>query len=576
MNTFVRKKLLIIAFLILSIVMLPKNMVLAETITNDRGTFTYSDPREDDDGPDVETLRFHITHYGTTNEGVLCGTNPSEFQHKNEVHGWNEIKIDGEYYAVIAGATHYMHREPPTRKNYEWFWSKQFDHIHYFRTEPGMGAEKCERISFKFEDESFDSNVYKGAILDTGGPLMFPQYYTGFEPDVNILDFYYTGVDVPGANNQKANEVNGKIILVSTDGSFDKNSKSGSNSDTDEISLSDKISNFISTMVLIPAGDSIQKLIDQAGADLTEKDANTILYTRQNLESINNIFHKEIQIDSVDKKVDAPTLKKEDISNTLENRESETEEIFTSTTMIPAIPMDIYSMTATQVKIFDLDFLNSNTTNDNGTWLLYRNFVNSFSHIVVYICSALLIGMIIWRSILLTTSVSINNPKMAVDSKKIMDNFVKAIVLIVGVYLFSALMISTYKYFTSIATGGSLTRFPIRITVKDVYAFNTNFISVVRYFTLSTNISQKFGWSLLYFFFAVLNAIWFGFMFLRMFAIGILIILAPINAVTTMVNISKNAKQNGILSINGWMILFSIVLWIPFVVTLIISIALRI
>ena len=184
--------------------------------------------------------------------------------------------------------------------------------------------------------------------------------------------------------------------------------------------------------------------------------------------------------------------------------------------------------------------------------------------------------MIIWRSILLTTSISINNPKMAVDSKKIMDNFVKAIVLIVGVYLFLALMISTYKYFTSIATGGSLTRFPIRITVKDVYAFNTNFISVVRYFTLSTNISQKFGWSLLYFFFAVLNAIWFGFMFLRMFAIGILIILAPINAVTTMVNISKNAKQNGILSINGWMILFSIVLWIPFVVTLIISIALRI
>ena len=244
--------------------------------------------------------------------------------------------------------------------------------------------------------------------------------------------------------------------------------------------------------------------------------------------------------------------------------------------MIPAIPMDIYSMTATQVKIFDLDFLNNNTTNDNGTWLLYRNFVNSFSHIVVYICSALLIGMIIWRSILLTTSISINNPKMAVDSKKIMDNFVKAIVLIVGVYLFLALMISTYKYFTSIATGGSLTRFPIRITVKDVYAFNTNFISVVRYFTLSTNISQKFGWSLLYFFFAVLNAIWFGFMFLRMIAIGILIILAPINAVTTMVNISKNAKQNGILSINGWMILFSIVLWIPFVVTLIISIALRI
>ena len=575
MNTLLRKKLFIVTIILLSIIILPKNYVFAETITNDRGTYTYSEPREDDDGPDVETLRFQITYYGATGEGTLCGTSPLEFQHQNEIHGWNEIEIDGEYYAVIAAATHYMHREPPTRQNYQWFWSKQFDHIHYFRTEVDIGADKCERIEFKFEDESFDSNVYKGAILDTGGPQMFPQYYTGFEPDVNILDFYYTGGDVPGVNLPKANEVNGKIILVSMDGSFGKNAKSGSNSE-DEISLADKIANYIAEMVLIPAGDTIQKLLDQAGADLTEKDANTILYTRQNLESINNIFYKEIQIDSVNKKVDVPTLKDEEISNVLENKNTETEEIFTSTTMIPAIPMDIYSMTATQVKLFDLDFLNNNTTNDNKAWLLYRNIVNSFSHIVVYICSALLMGMIIWRSILLTTSISINNPKIALESRKIIDNFVNAIVVIVGVYLFSALMISTYKYFTSIATGGSLTRFPIRLTVKDVYAFNTNSISIIRYYTQSSNISQKFGWSLLYFFIAFLNALWFGFMYLRMIIMGALIIIAPINAVTTMVNTSKNANQNGILSINGWMKLFSIVLWIPFGVTLIISIALRI
>ena len=182
------KILFVFMIIVLSIFLFPLNVIFAGSATGKDGVeYTYSDTDDGSDGPDVEDIRFQITYYGASGEGTLSGTTPDKFRHQNEKHKWNEIEIDGEYYAVIAGATHWMikHGGGP------WYWTKKFDHIHYFKTDTGMSPQECEKIQFKFEDQNFDSEVYKGVILDTGGPQMFPQNYSGFETKANILDFYY-------------------------------------------------------------------------------------------------------------------------------------------------------------------------------------------------------------------------------------------------------------------------------------------------------------------------------------------------------------------------------------------------
>ena len=115
MNKRIKITLVIFVLLIFFIIILHTNFVLAGSITNEKGTYTYSETDDGTDGPDVENLRFHITIYGDPGEGTLNGSTLEDFKHVNEEHGWNEIEIDGEYYAVLAGATHYLLK--PERKN---------------------------------------------------------------------------------------------------------------------------------------------------------------------------------------------------------------------------------------------------------------------------------------------------------------------------------------------------------------------------------------------------------------------------------------------------------------------------
>ena len=74
-----------------------------------------------------------------------------------------------------------------------------------------------------------------------------------------------------------------------------------------------------------------------------------------------------------------------------------------------------------------------------------------------------------------------------------MDNYVKAVAIMVGVYLFSSLMINLYYYATSLITNDNTTFFPVRLLVQNTYSFNTNIISAIRYHTLSTNILDAYG-----------------------------------------------------------------------------------
>ena len=236
------------------------NYVFADTFTNNQGdTYTYTpipqgEMDDGNDGPNVENLRFQLTVYGSNGEGTLNGTPASEFKYKNDKHGWNEMELNGKRYAIFAGATHWMMKYGHLNPTNYWFYHAKFDHIHYFKTWDSMPAENCEKIQFKFEDTNYDTEVYNGIILDTGDAMMFPganEWSPGFyQKNVNALDIYYSGVDSGQSNSQASGPdgVNGKIVKITMNGSFSSNStnSTGSSDSSDkELTLGEKIMNFI-------------------------------------------------------------------------------------------------------------------------------------------------------------------------------------------------------------------------------------------------------------------------------------------------------------------------------------------
>ena len=569
------KHVLLFITIFLFIFLLPYNGVYAEEETINGKTYSYTTTDDGSNAVSLESVKFKLTCYGDGAGGssFFCGLSSANLAGYDEKYGWGYFEIDGERYVAMAGALHdYI-------SSGEWSSilgvgasGRKYNHVYYFNTGYNTPLDQCEKFQFKFENQEFDSNVYNGVIVDTGPAMMLPQAYS-FYNDVencNAIDVYM------GANGESIGEsspISGQVIVATSNGSFSSN-KSSQNED---LGFIEWLMDIFAKYIHIPIGDSIQKIIDEVGADLTEEEAKNILYTKQSIKSLSNPFNKEILIEDANSKKEITAINTQNIPNQIQNKDGETEEVFTPTTLVPAIPMDVYTMTTTNVKLFDIDFLNNNNNNDNKFWIKYRNLVNTASHIAMYLCAALLIGMLIWRSIVYILSIYNDKTESAKKSIKIMDNFAKAVALLVGIYLFSTLMIYFYNYLTSIISGGFLTRFPIRFIVKDVYSFNTNIISGIRYQTLSSRIIGEYVWSWVYLGMSILNGIYFMFMFMRMIVIGLLIIIAPITAITTMQNTLQNeATTSGLFHINGWIKAFLGVLWLPFIVTIVMGLFLRI
>lgn len=569
--------LMFIMISILCIFLLPYNIVFAEEETINGQNLTYTTTDDGSNTVSLDSVKFKLTCYGDGKggSGFFCGLTSSDLAGYDEKYGWGYFEINGERYVAMAGALHdYISSSEWSSENGGFGAAgRKYNHIYYFKTGYNTSLEDCEKIQFKFENQDFDSNVYNGVIVDTGPAMMLPQamsFYNDVE-NCNAIDIYM-GAD--GETTGLTSPISGQVIIASSDGSFKSDLKKSSK---DEIGFVEWLMDIFARYIHIPVGDGIQKIIDEAGTNLTEQEAKKILYSKQDLLSKNNIFYRYIEADTASSDKKTQTIKKLDISNELKNKDGETEEIFKSDTQIPVIPMDAYTMTTSNVELFNVNFL-GNTTSKNNFWNLYKNLVNTLSHVVIYICSALLIGMLIWRSILLITSIHSDNSKLASESKAIMDNFVKAIVLIVGLYLFSTIMVYLYEYLTSLLSGETETLFNIRFVVNDVYSFNTNIISGVRYHTLSSNIGMEYKWSWIYLITALINGFWFLFMFLRMIVIGALVIISPITAVTTMGSTAKTKENStaGIFFIDGWIKAFLVVLWSPMIVTAVMSIFLRI
>ena len=384
-----QKILLTISF-ILIIFLLPNNKVYAEEEIINGKSYTYTTNDDGSSGVSIDSIEIKLTCYGDAagGSGFFCGLSSADLSGYDEKYGWGYFEINGERYVAMAGA---LHDYIPSS---EWGGSeragRKYNHIYYFKTGYNTQLNECEKIQFKFKDQNFDSNVYNGIIVDTGPAMMFPQnprysFYNDVE-NCNAIDVYM-GPD--GETTGNNSPISGKVIYASSDGSF----KTTKSSDEDLTFLEKiggnlaKFHNFV--------GDFIQIFLDKTGTDLTAQEAKRLLYDKNDLKSSSNKFYKEIQVADSTETIETKTLKSEPISNTIENQDGQKEEIFNKNTKIPVIPIDVYSMVATDIKILDIDFLSNNKQNDNKLWNLYRNVISVTSHSVLYICTALIIGIII-------------------------------------------------------------------------------------------------------------------------------------------------------------------------------------
>lgn len=564
------KKIILIISFILIIFLLPNNKVYAEEETVNGKSYTYTTSDDGSSGVSLDSVEIKLTCYGDAagGSGFFCGLSSANLAGYDEKYGWGYFEINGERYVAMAGA---LHDYIPSS---EWGGSeragRKYNHIYYFKTGYNTPLDNCEKIQFKFKDQNFDSNVYNGIIVDTGPAMMFPQnprysFYNDVE-NCNAIDVYMgPNGETTGANSP----ISGQIIYASSDGSF----KTTESSEEDLTLLEKIVGNLAKFHIFL--GDLIQKFLDKTGTDLTAQEAQRLLFDKNDLKSASNKFYKEIQVANPTETIKTKTLKNEAISNTIENQDGQKEEVFNEKTKIPVIPIDIYSIVATDIKLLDIDFLSNNKQNDNKLWNLYRNVVSVVSHSVLYICTALIIGIIIYRSILLVMSSYTSNPTVAEQSKKIINNLVKGVIYIVAVYLIIAIMINFYKLVISAITTDTASKYIIRFNVNQVYSFNTNIIGGARYLTQSTNIAMSYGWSWAYLAMAVFDLFCFLIMFVRTFLIGIFVITAPITAIVK-INETDTQARRGLFYIGNWMKAFLIILWIPFLVAGLLSLLLHI
>ena len=415
------EKCIIIVLTVLFVCLFPSLTVFAtgdhSTTGADGKTYTYSIDDDGTDGPDVSTLRFELTIFGGNQ--LATGLTDDSFT-TNSKYGWREYEKDGVKYVVLCGATHEMLAYSKNRADEYWFYGAKFDHIHYFH--------HYDTIQFKFEDQNFDSEVYNGMILESGDAMMFPQHqFYKRESGINMFDVYF------GANGESdsiEDKISGKVVLATMDGTFSSNAGK-----TNSQSKKNMIAEFFAG-VFHGIGDAIQMALDFAGTNMEWKDAKKLTYSKGDIEADKKINDK-IQVedassneeDDKDQK-DYKTIKEANISSTADNRKGQKETIYASDTEIPVMPIDFYSSSIDKVKLFDINFYNTKSNNSNKLWKGIRAFVSGASHIAMYIAAALLLTMLICRSILFVRSALGDNPQGAFESRQIMDNFIRAVFII--------------------------------------------------------------------------------------------------------------------------------------------------
>ena len=476
----------------------------------------------DDDGPDVKdsNIVWKLTCYSGENLGGT-GFSESDFT-TNEKYGWCEYEKDGVKYVVLAAATHELLNsgEVSATRN---------DKIHYF--------SYYDTVQFNFADKNFDSNTYNGIILDSCGASMDPTAY-GHKSNEQILDVYFK-------SSTYSTKISGQQVELSMDGTFSSNAGK-SNSTTKGKLLLELIQWGCQGF-----GNGIQRALNWA-AGISKEDRKKLTYTRADIEADSEL-NEQIQVadaisdannDEILNSKDYNVMKTINLKSTADNKKGQSETIYTADTEIPVIRTEFYSTSVTDMKILNINFFDkNNSSNSNSAWKVIRSIVASASHIVMYIAAALLLTMIIWRSIRFVHSSLRDNPEGAYESRQVMDNFIKSVLLIGFIYLIMAFLYYFCNQIIKILANGNESIYLLRVNVEGVYSFNTNVMGFLKYMTLNSDLHASAGYSFLYAFLEIFNLGWFGVMFVRMILIGVLVIIAPLTAVHSM---SERGPEDGV------------------------------
>ena len=341
----------------------------------------------------------------------------------------------------------------------------------------------------------------------------------------------------------------------------------------------------LSKFLLSPLGNLINIGLNNICSDLSGAKADTLLYTKDDIEN-NSSLKKEIDVKDEEKKEDGTEENNEDnenddnikiepgtfyISNATYNKSGESEEVFTKDTPIPAIPLDIYTLSSGRVQMLDINFWKVNETNSNNVWNYIKDIIDSFAHIVLYISIGLIITMLIWRSVHFVYATMTGQPEKAQKSKKIMDNLFIVVLMVIGIYLFMIMCTLLHDMALNYIFSKD-SDYPIRVVVDGVYSFNSTLTGTIKYLSLSSNISHQLGWSIAYLVFSFVCGVYFVLMYFRMLILGVLSIVAPLTAVMKMSGLSEGKGLVNILHFKNWVKLYLRFTYIPVVIALAIHI----
>lgn len=209
---------------------------------------------------------------------------------------------------------------------------------------------------------------------------------------------------------------------------------------------------------------------------------------------------------------------------------TETEYKFSRSTLIPVIPVDVFTIARGNIEIFDPNFLIVDTTihNDpNSAWVKIRRLVTIINRSLIFITAALLVTGLIWHAIhIVWGSITPNQRR---DHMAGIQRFATSLLLLIGTVIIIAIGVYVNKMlskYNNIDLGHD--ELPIRVNVKEAdYSFSTTKTGVIRYMAQIENpnlFGIKIVYTLEYTVLALINfvsAFFFGTrMFLMMFGAG--------------------------------------------------------
>lgn len=244
---------------------------------------------------------------------------------------------------------------------------------------------------------------------------------------------------------------------------------------------------------------------------------------------------------------------------------------YTEDTEIPVMIGDVYNIAMNRLDFLDTNFLTGNKEtkansknskhDDNSTWSLLRSFITILMHATIYIASGLLIMILIWNGFQIVRH-SMDNPQEKAKYQEALEDFAKAVAMLIGSVFIMALCIMSSKIFgDSLETKGY--ELPIRIKVENAdYSFSTTVAGYARYMASTDDEnewSKKLEFGMAYIGLAFINFVAVYAMVIRMFVLGFLSVLGPIIAV------QYAFKREPILSYGSWTGMYIVISVLPMV-----------